>query len=133
MLTSETWTTVLQWLLGGGLLTGVAALVKGYADRRKSLSQARKHDVDAQQVLANATVALLGPMTEQVVALEGRLRRQSELIDGQAEQLRVQSRLIREQADQLEAQRKLIATLETQLSGMSEEVERLRRSVGSTE
>lgn len=141
----EWWTTILQWLLGGGLAAVVGAAIKGFAQKRKLNAEAERTGADTAQVLAEATKSLLAPMNEQVDVMERRLRAANEVIDQQAVKLRADGitieeqarqirhnvQLIAEQGEQLANQAKLIETLQSQITAMSAELERLRHGTPS--
>lgn len=89
-------------LLGG--LTGVAALVTGFANRRKTLAEGGKLDAERTQIYADVALEMLAPSREQVAFLR------SELASAQSE----------------------VVTLRKQVGELTREVETLRQIHGGS-
>lgn len=96
-------------LLGG--LAGLAALVTGFATRRKIAAEATKTNVDAVAVLNETAVGLLDPFKEQVSFLRAELAStRSELASARSE----------------------LQTLRHQVAELNEALENERRQHGRT-
>ena len=91
-------------VLGG--LAGVAALVNGFATRRKIRAEATKTDADAVRVLNETAIELMDPFKEQVAFLRAELASaRSELASTRSE-LQTMRTQVAELTHELDAERR---------------------------
>lgn len=92
----------IQLIVGLGGLTAFVALLKVRADKKKILAEASKTGADASAIVAQTAISLLGPYSEQVALLQGRLDTANRQIDEMSFRLREAQRHVNALEDQVE-------------------------------
>lgn len=94
-------TNVLPWVLGGGFITSLVALLRVRSSNRKLNAEAGKTGADAAAVLSSSAVALLPAMNTQVAQMEARLTAANNTITELEGKLRSANTTIREMEGRL--------------------------------
>lgn len=97
-----TWDLAVQLVVAVGGLTAFVGLLKVRADKKKILAEAAKTGADASAVVAQTAISLLGPYSEQVALLQGRLDVANRQIDEMTIRLREAQRHINALEDQVD-------------------------------
>lgn len=98
-----TWDVVIQLIVGLGGAASLVGLIKVRADKRKILAEAAKAGADASAIVAQTAVSLLGPYTEQVRMLQGRLDSANSQVDELSARLREARTRVSALEDQVES------------------------------